>query len=74
MPALCQFTLSHICGILTSESANVSGFNPHIIFAVSWHRIWDLTVGMIHKIFDFMTCVVIRSLCFFNNMWKRLEY
>ena len=21
-----------------------------------------------------MTCVVIRSLCFFNNMWKRLEY
>ena len=43
----------HTCGILTSESANISDFSLFsVIFAVSWHRIWDLTVGMIHKAFD----------------------
>jgi len=37
------------CGILTSETANLSDFSPHIIFAVSWHRICGLTVAMIDK-------------------------
>jgi len=58
---------------LTSESANVSDFSPHITFAVSWHRIWDLTVGIIHKIFDFMTCVVIRSLCLLQQKVKPIR-
>jgi len=50
--------------VVTSESANVSDFSPHIIFAVSCHRICDLTVAVIDKILiAFVTCVVIRSLC-----------
>jgi len=52
----------HTCGILTPESANVRDFSPRIIFTVSWHGIWDLKVGMIHKILDLMTCVVL-NLC-----------
>jgi len=27
---------------MTSESAKVSDFSPHVIFAVEWHRICDL--------------------------------
>jgi len=34
-----------------SESAHASDFSPHIIFAVSWHRICDHTVAMIHNFF-----------------------
>jgi len=34
---------------MTSESARVSDFRPHGIFAVKWHRICDLTVSMIDK-------------------------
>jgi len=40
------------CGILTvmtSESARVSDFSPHVIFAVKCHRICDLTVAMIDR-------------------------
>jgi len=65
-PALCQPTLSNLwhSKVLISESANVSDFSPHIIFAVSWHGICDLTVAMIDKtLIAFMNCVVIRSLC-----------
>ena len=55
---------SGILTVLTSRSANVSDFSQHIIFAVSWHRICDLTVAMIKKtLIAFITCVVIRSLC-----------
>jgi len=41
------------CGILTvmtSESARVSDFSPHVFFAVKSHRICDFTVAMIDKI------------------------
>jgi len=40
------------CGgltVMTSESARVSDFSPHVIFAVKWHGICDLTVAMIDK-------------------------
>ena len=40
------------CGILTvmtSESARVSDFSLHVIFAVKWHRIYDFTVAMTDK-------------------------
>jgi len=51
---LSLYTSPHFqtCGILTvmtSESARVSDFSPHVIFAVTWHRICDLTVAMIDK-------------------------
>jgi len=35
--------------IMTSESARVSDFSPHVIFAVKWHRVCDFTVAMIDK-------------------------
>jgi len=31
-----------ILTIKTFESARVSDFSPHVIFAVEWHRIYDL--------------------------------
>jgi len=40
------------CGILTvmtSESARVSDFSPHVIFAIKLHRICDLAVVMVDK-------------------------
>jgi len=40
------------CGILTvmtSKSARVSDFKPHVFFAIKLHRICDLTVAMIDK-------------------------
>jgi len=50
------------CGNLTSESANVSDFSPHIIFAVSWYRICDLTVAMIDKtLIAFISHIVIKK-------------
>jgi len=32
---------------LTTESARVTDFSPHVIFAVGWDRICDLTKAMI---------------------------
>ena len=48
---LCQSTLSNLwhSTVMTSESARVSDFRPHVIFAVKWHRICDLTVAVIDK-------------------------
>jgi len=58
-----HFQTCGILTVLTSESANVSDFSPHIIFAVGWHRICDLTVAMIDKtLVAFISCVVIKSL------------
>jgi len=31
-----------ILTVMTFESARVNDFSPHVIFAVEWHRIWDL--------------------------------
>jgi len=31
-----------ILTIMTFESARVSDFSPHVIFAIEWHRICDL--------------------------------
>jgi len=57
------FQTCSILAVLTSVSANVSDCSPHIIFAVSWHRLYDLTVAMIDiTLIAFITCVVIRSL------------
>jgi len=52
--SLCFSLHVQTCGILTvltSESARVSDFSPHVIFAISRHRICDLTEVMIHKTF-----------------------
>jgi len=63
LDASLYFQTYSILTVLTSESANVSDFSPHIIFAVSLHRIYDLTVAMIDKtLIALITCVVIRSL------------
>jgi len=38
------------CGIptvITFESAKVSDFSPHVIFAVNWHKICHLSVAMV---------------------------
>jgi len=43
--------------ILTYESAKVSDFDPYVIFAVSWHRICDLTEAMTDK------TVIVFNLC-----------
>jgi len=56
---LCQSTLWNLwhSTVLTSESARVSDFSPHVIFAVKWHRICDLTVAVIDKTSsDFNLC------------------
>jgi len=59
-----HFQTCGILTVLTSESANVSDFSPHITSAVSWHRICDLTVAMIDKtLIAFINRIVIRSLC-----------
>ena len=50
--SLCGSPHFQTCGILTvmtCESARVSDFSPHVIFAVKWHRICDLAVVMIDK-------------------------
>jgi len=39
-----HFQTCGILTVLTSEFANASNFSPHIIFAVSWHRICDLAL------------------------------
>jgi len=44
-----HFQTCVILTVMTSESARVSDFIPHIIFAVKWHRICELTVAMIDK-------------------------
>jgi len=31
-----------ILTVMTVESARVSDFSPHVVFAVKWHRICDL--------------------------------
>jgi len=54
MELKCNFYFMPICtcGILTvttSESARVSNFSPHVIFAGRSHRICNLTVAMIDK-------------------------
>jgi len=38
-----------ILTILTSKSARVSDFSPHVIFAVIWQKIYDFTEAMIDK-------------------------
>ena len=55
--SLCVQTYG-ILTVLTSESARVSDFSPHVIFAVSWHRICDLTEAMI-KLYYFQLVFVI---------------
>jgi len=44
---------------VTSESAWVNDFNPHVIFAVKWHRICDLTVATIDRTSSGFSYVVI---------------
>jgi len=38
-----------ILTVMTSDSARVIDFSPHVFFAVKWHRTRDLTVAMIDK-------------------------
>jgi len=64
-----HFQTSGILTVLTSGSANVSDFSLHIIFAISWHGICDLTVAMIEK-----TLSNIRSLCLLQNKWNQWEH
>jgi len=44
-----HFQTCGILTVLTSESARVSDFSPHVIFAAKLHRIYDFTVAMIDK-------------------------
>jgi len=44
-----DFQTSGILTVLISESARVSDFSLHVIFAVKWYRICDLTVVIIDK-------------------------
>jgi len=34
---------------MTSKSTRVSDFSPHVIFAVTWHRIRDLRIVLIQQ-------------------------
>jgi len=44
-----HFQTYGILTVITSESARISDFSPHVIFAVKWHGICNLTVAMTDK-------------------------
>ena len=44
-----HFQTCGIIPVMTSQSARVNDFSSHVVFAVKWRRICDLTVAVIDK-------------------------
>jgi len=62
LSASLHFQTYGIPTVVTSESTRVNNQSPHVIFAVKWRSICDLTVAMMIKLQVVLTCVIIRTL------------